>query len=80
MHKCIIHIYTRSASTFCFVSHSFVGITDSAAMIDPELLLDIVSLSFDESLVIFCVEAFSCNGRNYGVTVDVDQYCYLLSG
>ena len=80
MHKCIIHIHTRSASTFCFVSHSFVGKSDLAAMIDAELLRDIVSLSFDESLVIFCVGTFSCNGRHDGVTVDVDQYCYLLSG
>ena len=62
------------------MSHSFVGKTDSAAMIDAELLRDIVSLSFDESLVIFCVEAFYCNGRHDDVTVDVDQYCYLLSG
>ena len=52
MNKCI-HIYTctRSASTFCFVSYSFVGKTDSAAMIDAELLGDIPLL---------CVAMFKC--------------------
>ena len=59
------------------MSYAFVGKTDSAAMIDAELLRDI-SLSFDESLVIFCVVTFFCNGRHDDVAVDVDQRLNLF--